>query len=66
MPVIILSSNSSLSLSIPLYHYEVAELDGANSWEQFWYVTLRGLRPTLVFTTVTSAFLYCGILKLFM
>ncbi len=40
---------------IPLYHYEAAELDGANSWQQFWHVTLPGLRPTLIFTTVTTA-----------
>lgn len=41
--------------TIPLNRYEAAELDGANDWQKFWYITLPGLRPTLVFTTVTTA-----------
>ncbi len=41
--------------AIPLNRYEAAELDGANAWQQFWYITLPGLRPTLVFATVTTA-----------
>jgi multiple sugar transport system permease protein len=35
--------------------YEAAELDGANGWQQFWHITLPGLRPTLIFATVTTA-----------
>ena len=30
--------------------YEVARLDGATRLQQFWYVTLPSIRPTLVFT----------------
>ncbi|MBE9181747.1 sugar ABC transporter permease [Oculatella sp. LEGE 06141] len=41
--------------AIPVSRYEAAELDGAGSWQQFWHVTLPGLRPTLVFATVTTA-----------
>lgn len=41
--------------AIPPSRYEAAELDGANAWQQFWYITLPGLRPTLVFATVTTA-----------
>jgi len=41
--------------TIPQTRYEAAELDGANSWQQFWHITLPGLRPTLVFATVTTA-----------
>ncbi|MBD2086978.1 sugar ABC transporter permease [Trichocoleus sp. ST-U3] len=41
--------------AIPPSRYEAAELDGANSWQQFWYITLPGLRPTLIFATVTTA-----------
>lgn len=41
--------------AIPISRYEAAELDGANSWQQFWHITLPGLRPTLVFATVTTA-----------
>jgi len=41
--------------AIPTSRYEAAELDGANSWQQFWYITLPGLRPTLIFATITTA-----------
>jgi multiple sugar transport system permease protein len=39
---------------IPSSRYEAAELDGANSWQQFWHITLPGLRPTLVFAAITT------------
>ncbi|MDY6936499.1 MAG: sugar ABC transporter permease [Cyanobacteriota bacterium] len=66
MPVLILLStwkqlgfNLVVFLSglqtIPESRYEAAELDGAQSWQKFWHVTLPGLRPTLVFATVTTA-----------
>jgi len=41
--------------TIPVSRYEAAELDGANAWQQFWHITLPGLRPTLVFATITTA-----------
>jgi multiple sugar transport system permease protein len=41
--------------TIPANRYEAAALDGANSWQQFYYVTLPGLRPTLVLAFVTTA-----------
>jgi multiple sugar transport system permease protein len=41
--------------AIPQSRYEAAELDGANGWAKFWYITLPGLRPTVVFATVTTA-----------
>jgi multiple sugar transport system permease protein len=34
---------------IPAEQYEAAELDGANTWQQFLHVTLPGLRPVTVF-----------------
>jgi ABC-type sugar transport systems, permease components len=34
--------------------YEAAALDGASRWHQFRYVTLPGLRPTILFTIVVS------------
>lgn len=40
--------------TIPGNRYEAAALDGANAWQQFWHVTLPGLRPTLVFVTITT------------
>lgn len=41
--------------AIPLNRYEAAEMDGAGFWQQLWYITLPGLRPTLIFATVTTA-----------
>ncbi|ADB29176.1 binding-protein-dependent transport systems inner membrane component [Kribbella flavida DSM 17836] len=39
---------------IPAEQYEAAELDGANTWQQFRNVTLPGLRPVTVFiVTIT-------------
>lgn len=40
--------------TIPTSRYEAAELDGANSWQQFWHITLPGLLPTLIFATITT------------
>lgn len=39
---------------IPLEHYEAASLDGASTWQKFWYVTLPGLRPVLIFIMITT------------
>ena len=41
--------------AIPVSRYEAAELDGADSWQQFRYITLPGLRPTMVFAGITTA-----------
>ncbi len=40
--------------TIPQSRYEAAELDGANSWQKFWYITLPGLQSTLIFAIVTT------------
>lgn len=66
MPVLILlSSWKQLGLNlvvfiaglqvIPQSRYEAAELDGANDWAKFWYITIPGLKPTLVFAILTTA-----------
>ncbi|MEH2220474.1 MAG: sugar ABC transporter permease [Nostoc sp.] len=66
MPVIILMSiwkqlgfNMVVFLAglqaIPPSRYEAADLDGANAWQQFWYITLPGLRPTVIFAIITTA-----------
>jgi raffinose/stachyose/melibiose transport system permease protein len=34
--------------------YEAARLEGASRWQEFWYVTLPGIRPTLVFTLLIT------------
>ncbi len=40
--------------AIPQMRYEAAELDGADGLAKFLYVTLPGLRPTLLFTAITT------------
>ena len=39
---------------IPRYFYEAAQIDGANRWRQFCYITIPMLRNTLVFVTVMT------------
>lgn len=34
--------------------YEAAQVDGANGWQQFWAVTLPGIRPVAIFVLVTA------------
>lgn len=34
--------------------FEVASLDGANGWQQFWYITLPLLKPTLALVLVLN------------
>ncbi|BAZ45538.1 putative ABC transporter permease protein [Chondrocystis sp. NIES-4102] len=66
MPVLILLStwkqlgfNLVLFLAglqiIPQSQYEAAELDGANGWAKFRYITIPGLKPTLIFAILTTA-----------
>lgn len=35
--------------SVDPSRYEAARIDGANAWQEFWNVTLPGIRPTLIF-----------------
>lgn len=48
--------------SIPTELYEAASVDGANGWWKFRSVTLPGLRPAILLTTVLSTI---GTLQLF-
>ena len=34
--------------------YEAAEVDGANGWQKFWFVTIPNIKTILLFTLVTS------------
>ena len=34
--------------------YEAADLDGASKWQQFWNVTVPGLRPVMIFVITTT------------
>jgi multiple sugar transport system permease protein len=39
---------------IPQHLYEAADIDGANSWQKFWRITLPLLSPTMFFVLVIS------------
>jgi len=39
---------------IPQHLYEAAEMDGANSWQKFLYITVPLLRPVLLFIITIS------------
>ncbi len=41
-------------LAIPSQVHAAARVDGATSWQRFWYITLPMLRPTLFFVAVTG------------
>ena len=40
--------------SVPTEYYEAAQIDGAGTWQQFWYVTWPLLRPTTLLILVTT------------
>ncbi|MGH4137401.1 carbohydrate ABC transporter permease [Clostridium sp.] len=48
--------------NVPTETYEAAELDGANSIQQFFYVTVPQLKPIILFTTIMSTI---GTLQIF-
>lgn len=39
---------------IPTEQYEAASIDGANAIDRFWHITIPGISPTLLFTTLTG------------
>jgi multiple sugar transport system permease protein len=41
-------------LDVPTEQYEAAELDGANAWQQFRFVTVPNMTPVLVFSLITG------------
>ncbi len=40
--------------TIPRDYYEAAQIDGANAWQRFWYVTLPMLMPAIVVVSVLN------------
>lgn len=40
--------------AVPRVYYEAAEMDGANHWQQFWYITLPNIQPALWFVLITG------------
>ena len=45
-------------ISIPTDYYEASNIDGANAWQTFRYITLPLLKPTMVFVVITSLISY--------
>jgi raffinose/stachyose/melibiose transport system permease protein len=41
--------------SIPSELYDAAKIDGANRWQEFWFVTLPGIRPVVLFMLMMTA-----------
>lgn len=41
--------------SVPKELYEAAIVDGANSWQRFWNVTIPGVMPVIIVTTLLSS-----------
>jgi len=39
---------------VPTALYEAAEIDGANSWQRFWNITIPMISPVILFTLVTN------------
>ena len=35
-------------------YYEAASIDGANSWHQFWHITIPAISPTMFFLLITG------------
>ncbi|WP_157256934.1 carbohydrate ABC transporter permease [Paenibacillus sp. Soil750] len=40
--------------SVPVELYEAADIDGASTWQKFWYVALPIIKPITVFIVITS------------
>ena len=40
--------------SLPEQVYEAAEIDGANTWQKFWRITVPLMRPVLLFIAITK------------
>ena len=48
--------------NVPAETYEAAEIDGANSFQKFFYITIPQLKPIILFTTIMSTI---GTLQIF-
>ncbi|WED24630.1 sugar ABC transporter permease [Vibrio sp. JC009] len=46
---------------IPKERYEAASIDGANTWQKFRYITLPGLRNTIIFVLISTTIAAFGL-----
>ncbi len=42
--------------SIPVELYEACDIDGANAWQRFWFVTMPLLKPTIIYVLTISIY----------
>jgi len=42
--------------SIPVELYEACDIDGANAWQRFWYITVPLLKPTIIYVLTISIY----------
>jgi multiple sugar transport system permease protein len=40
--------------SVPAHYYEAAEIDGADQWQKFWYITFPSINPTVFMVVILS------------
>ena len=40
--------------TVPPQYYEAADLEGANHWQKFWYITLPMINPTIFMVVILS------------
>lgn len=40
---------------VPVEHYDAAKIDGANSWQAFWRITLPAIRPAIAVALILRA-----------
>jgi len=40
--------------NVPRVYYEASEIDGANSWQRFWHVTIPGMTPIIFYNLLMS------------
>ena len=39
---------------VPMYLYESAEIDGATTWQKYWYISIPSISPVLLFILVSG------------
>ena len=40
--------------TVPVHYYEAADMDGATSWQKFWYITIPAINPTIFMVVILS------------
>lgn len=40
--------------TVPRSYYEAADIEGANGWQKFWYITLPAINPTVFMVVILS------------